>query len=56
MCLAGSVSAQNAASDDTRTQYPPFMRDSYFTLRGGWIGYLFTPTQLEPGFQAESIE
>jgi len=56
VCLAGSVSAQNATSDDTRTQYPPFMRDSYFTLRGGSIGYLFTPTQLEPGFQAESIE
>jgi hypothetical protein len=56
VCLAGSVSAQNAVSDDTRTQYPTFMRDSYFTLRGGSIGYLFSPIQLEPGFQAESIE
>ena len=56
MCLAGSVSAQNADSDDTRTQYPTFMRDSYFTIRGGSIGYLFSPIQLEPGFQAESIE
>ena len=56
MCLVGSASAQNVTSDDARTQYPMFMRDSYFTLRGGWIGYLFTPTQLEPGFEAESIE
>ncbi len=56
MCLAGAASAQNATPDDARTQYPTFMRDSYFTLRGGSIGYLFTPTQLELGFQAESIE
>ena len=56
VCLPGSVSAQNAAPGDTRTQYPMFMRDSYFTLRGGWIGYMFSPSQLEPGFHAESIE
>ena len=57
-CLAAGASAQDAApaSDDTRTQYPAFMRDSYFTLRGGAIGYLFSSTQLEPGFVAESIE
>ena len=58
VCLATGASAQEAASpsDDTRTQYPAFMRDSYFTLRGGAIGYLFSATQLEPGFVAESIE
>jgi opacity protein-like surface antigen len=56
LCLAAGASAQDAASEDTRTQYPAFMRDSYFTLRMGYIGYLFTATQLEPGFQAESIE
>src|SRR3954466_14019400 len=65
LCLAGSASAQDpapaaapaaASADDTRTQYPAFMRDSYVSLRGGWIGYLFSGTQLEPGFQAESIE
>jgi hypothetical protein len=32
------------------------MSDSYFSLRVGWIGYLFSATQLEPGFHAESIE
>ena len=47
---------RGAGPDDTRTQYPAFMRDSYVSLRGGYIGYLFTATQLEPGFQAESIE
>jgi hypothetical protein len=58
VCLAAPASAQDAtaADADTRTQYPAFMRDSYFTLRGGWIGYLFSATQLEPGFEAESIE
>jgi hypothetical protein len=56
LCLATCASAQDQASDDTRTQYPAFMRDSYVSLRMGYIGYLFTATQLEPGFQAESIE
>ena len=58
VCLATGASAQDAApaAEDTRTQYPAFMRDSYFTLRGGAIGYLFSATQLEPGFVAESIE
>jgi hypothetical protein len=61
MCLAAGAAAQEpapapAASEDTRTQFPAFMRDSYISLRGGWIGYLFSDTQLEPGFQAESIE
>ena len=32
------------------------MRDSYVSLRVGYIGYLFTATQLEPGFEAASIE
>jgi len=65
LCLAASAAAQepspappaaSASADDTRNQYPPFMRDSYVSLRGGWIGYLFSSTQLERGFEAESIE
>ena len=60
VCAATCVSAQEAAQppapDDTRTQYPAFMKDSYFSLKIGWIGYLFTSTQLEPGFVAESID
>ena len=54
--VATAAAAQDASSEDTRTQYPAFMRDSYVSLRVGYIGYLFTATQLEPGFQAASIE
>ncbi len=56
LCLASCASAQDAPAEDTRTQYPAFMRDSYVSLRVGYIGYLFTATQLEPGFEAASIE
>jgi hypothetical protein len=55
-CAAAQDGASDGASDDTRTQYPAFMRDSFISLRIGYIGYLFTATQLEPGFQAESID
>jgi hypothetical protein len=60
LCLAAGAAAQEAQpappADDTRTQFPAFMRDSYVSLRVGYIGYLFTATQLEPGFVAASIE
>jgi hypothetical protein len=56
LCFAAGASAQDAPTEDTRTQYPAFMRDSYISLRVGYIGYLFTGTQLEPGFVAASIE
>ena len=64
LAVAAAASAQEPAAaapaapatEDTRTQFPAFMRDSYISLRGGWIGYLFTARQLEPGFEAESIE
>ena len=41
---------------DGRTQYPRFMENSFFTFSVGLIGYLFGQRQLEPGFQAESID
>jgi hypothetical protein len=58
VCAAASASAQEPAkaADDTRTQYPAFMSNSYFTFTVGSIGYLFTGAQLEPGFQAASID
>jgi len=56
VCITTTAAAQEAAQDDTRGQYPSFMRDSYFSLNGGAIGYLFSDTQLEPGFRAESID
>jgi len=48
--------AQQAAADDTRTQYPRFLANSFFSVNVGSMGYLFTDRQLEPGFHAESIE
>ena len=56
LALAGAAAAQEPPAEDTRTQYPAFMRDSYVSLRVGYIGYLFSATQLEPGFAAASIE
>lgn len=55
-CVATCASAQEAPSEDTRTQYPTFLSNSYFTIDVGSIGYLFSGTQLQPGFQAESID
>src|SRR4051794_30678409 len=56
LCAAPCASAQEAASDDHRTQYPPFMINSYFTVNFGSIRYIFSGDQLAPGFQAESID
>jgi hypothetical protein len=55
VCVATSASAQAPAAEDTRTQYPSFLTNSYFSFNIGSIGYLFTGRQLEPGFEAESI-
>src|SRR3954447_13982013 len=41
---------------DGRTQYPKFMENSFFTFSVGFIGYRFGQRQLEPAFQAESID
>ena len=51
-----AASAQDRSSEDTRTQYPAFLVNSYFSVTVGSIGYLFSGRQLEPGFEAESIE
>jgi hypothetical protein len=56
VCAATGASAQEARPDDTRTQYPVFMANSYFSFNVGSIGYLFTGQQLQPGFQVESID
>jgi hypothetical protein len=56
VCVATCASAQEAVPEDTRTQYPPFLANSYFTFDVGRIGYVFSGDQLEPGFRAESID
>jgi hypothetical protein len=43
------------APEDTRTQYPAFLRNSYFSVNLGYIDYAFSGRQLEPGLQASSI-
>src|SRR6187399_1371344 len=43
-------------TEDTRTQYPVLLRNSYFSVNLGYIDYGFSPQQLEPGFSAESID
>src|SRR5947209_7987136 len=56
VCLATGASAQEIISEDTRVQYPAFLTNSYFTINGGSIGYLFSGQQLQPGFRAGSID
>jgi len=42
-------------SQDTRTKYPGFLKDSYFNFNFGYINFPFSSEQLEPGYKAESI-
>src|SRR6185295_11227878 len=53
---AQDVASPRAEGDDTRTQYPVLLRNSYFSLNLGYIDYGFTEAQLDPGFTAGSIE
>jgi hypothetical protein len=56
---AGTTPAAPAGSQpaekDTRTQYPAFLANSYFSFSVGSIHYRFSGRQLEPGFRAESV-
>ncbi len=37
---------------DSRTQYPAFLRDSYFGVHLSYLAYNFTDKNLEPGFRS----
>jgi hypothetical protein len=52
---ASSPDAVAPAHEDTRTQYPAFLANSYFSVNIGYIDYAFSDRQLEPGFHAASI-
>jgi hypothetical protein len=54
LCAARSAFAQS--SDDTRTQYPRLLQNSYISINVGAIDQPFSQAQLEPGFHAASIE
>ena len=53
-CIPASAFAQDA--DDGRTQYPKALQNSYITINVGAIDQPFSQTQLQPGFQAASID
>lgn len=55
-CMATAASAQEAPREDTRTQYPPFLANSFFTVDVGRIGYVFSGDQLEPGFKVAKVD
>ena len=44
------------STDDTRTQYPRALQNSYITINVGAIDQPFSQQQLQSGFQAQSIE
>lgn len=58
LCVVTGASAQQSALpvDDTRTQYPPFLTNSYFTLNVGYIRSDLSTQQLEMRYRAEGIE
>ena len=51
-----SGTAASAEREDTRTQYPAWLANSYFSVDLGYLGYGFSNRQLEPGFTAERID
>lgn len=55
-CMATGAFAQQPPAEDTRTQYPTFLSNSFFGANVGALGYLFSGRQLEPGFLAETID
>jgi hypothetical protein len=54
LCARGFAFAQSG--DDTRTQYPRLLQNSYISINVGAIDQPFSQAQLEPGFRATSIE
>ncbi len=43
------------AGQDTRTQYPPGLKNAYFGVNIGYINYPFSSAQLEPGNNVENV-
>jgi hypothetical protein len=50
------ISGLTTTAQDSRTQYPSFLSNSYFNVNIGYINYPFSNAQLEPGFSVESIQ
>ena len=54
ICFA-LVPFKKSSAQDKRTQYPGFLKNSYFNFNFGHINIPFSSEQLEPGYTAESI-
>ena len=54
--VAQDQPASVVATDDTRTQYPALLVNSYFSINVGRIDYPFSTKQLEPGFSSATIQ
>ena len=54
LCPYASAFAQGA--DDTRTQYPALLQNSYIAINVGAVDQPFSQAQLAPGFHAASID
>ncbi|HEY3162173.1 MAG TPA: acyloxyacyl hydrolase [Vicinamibacterales bacterium] len=54
VCARASAFAQQP--DDTRTQYPRVLQNSYITINAGAIDQPFSQALLQPGFHATSID
>src|SRR5438270_201658 len=45
-----------ASAQDSRAQYPAFLKNSYIGFHVGYIDYRFSNSQLENGLHAESVQ
>ena len=53
VCCSAYASGQT--SEDTRTQYPALLQNSFVTINVGGVNQPFSQDQLQPGFRAASI-
>ncbi len=53
VCCSANASGQT--SEDTRTQYPALLQNSFVTINVGGVNQPFSQDQLQPGFRAASI-
>jgi hypothetical protein len=50
-----SADAQGSEPLDTRTQYPAFLKNSFFAMMAGTVSYSFSSQQLDPGYRVDSV-
>jgi lipid A 3-O-deacylase PagL/OmpA family protein len=56
LLLGAAASALAQGTDDSRTQYPRLLQNSYVSISVGGIDQPFSQAQLQPGFHAASID